>query len=197
MSRRKKTDKDREEARTLGLALLVLRRSRGLGLKDLSAASGASRSNPNAYETGKMVPRVDTLRHLARCLRLPLAALYETQRFIEEELFGRESEDTGNGGPPRARRPLVARKDALRLAQEAGKAVAHCLRQQRAATQRQVAGSAAIPRSALSAVERGRRLPSVEDLTRLLAALGCSEDCFSHHFGPFGEVASIQRRGAL
>jgi hypothetical protein len=34
-------------------------------------------------------------------------------------------------------------------------------------------------------------------LARLLVALCCSEDTFSHHFGPFGEVEAIRRRGAL
>jgi transcriptional regulator with XRE-family HTH domain len=71
------------------------------------------------------------------------------------------------------------------------------LRLQRDATQRQIAGSAGIPRAALSAVERGQRLPTAPVLASLLAALDCSEDDFSRHFGPFGEVESIRRRGAL
>ena len=83
-----------------------------------------------------------------------------------------------------------------RIARQVGSTVRR-LRSKRAWTQQQVAGSAAIPRAALSAYERGQQLPSAQVLARLLAALGCSEDDFSRHFGPFGEVESIRRRGAL
>jgi transcriptional regulator with XRE-family HTH domain len=83
-----------------------------------------------------------------------------------------------------------------RIARQVGATVRR-LRLQRAETQHQIAGAAGIPRAALSAVERGRRLPSAPVLASLLAALGCSEDDFSRHFGPFGEVESIRRRGAL
>jgi transcriptional regulator with XRE-family HTH domain len=83
-----------------------------------------------------------------------------------------------------------------RLSRQVGATVRR-LRSQRAWTQRQVAGAAGIPRAALSAYERGQRLPSAPVLASLLAALDCSEDDFSRHFGPFGEVESIRRRGAL
>ena len=83
-----------------------------------------------------------------------------------------------------------------RISRQVGAAVRR-LRSQRGQAQRQVARLAGIPRTALSAVERGQRLPSAPVLASLLAALDCSEDDFSRHFGPFGEVESIRRRGAL
>jgi transcriptional regulator with XRE-family HTH domain len=83
-----------------------------------------------------------------------------------------------------------------RIARQVGATVRR-LRQQRAATLRQVAGSAGVARTALSAYERGQQLPTASVLASLLAALGCTEDDFSRHFGPFGEVESIRRRGAL
>jgi transcriptional regulator with XRE-family HTH domain len=83
-----------------------------------------------------------------------------------------------------------------RIARQVGATVRR-LRSQRAWTQCQVAGSAGIPRAALSAYERGQQLPTAPVLASLLAALACSESDFSRHFGPFGEVESIRRRGAL
>jgi transcriptional regulator with XRE-family HTH domain len=73
----------------------------------------------------------------------------------------------------------------------------HRLRSQRGQAQHQVAHVTSIPRAALSAYERRQRLPSAPVLASLLAALACPEDDFSRHFGPFGEVESIRRRGAL
>jgi transcriptional regulator with XRE-family HTH domain len=83
-----------------------------------------------------------------------------------------------------------------RIARQVGNTVRR-LRSQRGQAQRQVARSAGIPRAALSAYERGQRLPTAPVLALLLAALRCTEDDFSRHFGPFGEVGSIRQRGAL
>jgi transcriptional regulator with XRE-family HTH domain len=83
-----------------------------------------------------------------------------------------------------------------RIARQVGSTVRR-LRCQRDRTQRQLAGAAGITTAALSAYERGRQLPTVPTLALLLVALGCSEGDFSRHFGPFGEVGSILRRGAL
>jgi transcriptional regulator with XRE-family HTH domain len=83
-----------------------------------------------------------------------------------------------------------------RIARQVGATVRR-LRSQQGQAQRQVARLAGIPRTALSAVERGQRLPTAQVLARLLAALDCTEDRFSRHFGPFGEVEAIRCRGAL
>jgi transcriptional regulator with XRE-family HTH domain len=83
-----------------------------------------------------------------------------------------------------------------RISRQVGATVRR-LRSQRGHAQRQVARLAGIPRAALSAEECGQRLPTAPVLASLLAALGCTEDDFSRHFGPFGEVESIRRGGAL
>jgi transcriptional regulator with XRE-family HTH domain len=83
-----------------------------------------------------------------------------------------------------------------RIARQVGVTVRR-LRQQRAETQYQVAGLAGILTTELSAYERGRQLPSVPVLARLLAALDCTEDHFSRHFGPFGLVDAIRSTGRL
>jgi len=87
-------------------------------------------------------------------------------------------------------------ENSPRIARQVGNTVRR-LRSQRGQAQRHVARLAGIPRAALSAYERGQRLPTAPVLASLLAALDCSEESFSRHFGPFGEVESIRRRGAL
>jgi len=83
-----------------------------------------------------------------------------------------------------------------RIARQVGGTVRR-LRFQGSLTQRQVAGSAGITRAALSAYERGEEAPTPAVLERLLAALGCSEERFARHFGPFGEVESLRRAQVL
>lgn len=83
-----------------------------------------------------------------------------------------------------------------RIARQLGNAVRR-LRLGRGRAQWQVAAAAGIPKGALSACERGQRLPSVPALAALLAVLDCSPDEFARHFGPFGDAETIQRRGAL
>lgn len=83
-----------------------------------------------------------------------------------------------------------------RIARQVGVTVRR-LRQQRAETQHQVAGLAGILTTELSSYERGRQLPSVPVLARLLAALDCTEEHFSRHFGPFGLVDAIRSTGRL
>jgi hypothetical protein len=71
------------------------------------------------------MPRVDTLHRIVAGLDLTMADLYRAQEAVTCLPGGEAGEEDGTL-PPDTRAPLVARKDALRLAQEAGKAVAHC-----------------------------------------------------------------------
>jgi transcriptional regulator with XRE-family HTH domain len=124
--------KDADVARETGLALMLLRRSRGLTLHQVSQAAGVARCRLGSYEAGKSMPRSeDTLEAIVHALGLPVAALsearclvYEARRLTGEALGGEPAD--GDGSLPPDTHPLVSRKDALRLAQEAGKAVAHC-----------------------------------------------------------------------
>src|ERR1700730_8717753 len=88
---RAKTEADIEESRSLGLALLLLRRSRGLTINQLSAASGSSRSNISCYESGKQMPRLDKLARLMGAMELPIDAVYRGQRLVDQA--------TGRGAP--------------------------------------------------------------------------------------------------
>jgi transcriptional regulator with XRE-family HTH domain len=117
--------KNPEEGHTVGLALLFLRRDAGLTLRQLSAATGSTPANLSRYEKGRQMPRLDTLRRVVGALGSTMADLLRAQETVMHLPDGRTSDEDGTL-PPDARAPLVSRKDALRLAQEAGKAVAHC-----------------------------------------------------------------------
>jgi transcriptional regulator with XRE-family HTH domain len=120
MSRRQ----DPQEMHTVGLALLMLRRDAGMTLRQLSEASGASPSNLSRYEQGHTMPRLGTLHSVVAALGLTMPDLYRAQQTVthlsEKAEDGTLPPDTGT---PQARTSRLA---ALRLAQEAGKAVAHC-----------------------------------------------------------------------
>ena len=124
--------RDPDAARETGLALMLLRRSRGMTLHQVSKATGVARCRLSSYETGKTMPRSDgTMQAILHALGLPVAALSEARCLVYEarrltgEVTGGEPAD-GDGSLPPDSRAQVSRKDALRLAQEAGKAVAHC-----------------------------------------------------------------------
>jgi len=110
---------------TVGLALLMLRRDAGMTLAQLSEASGSTPSNLSRYEQGRQMPRLDTLRRVVAGLGLTMADLYRAQQTVTHLPDGRAEDGTL---PPDTRTPQAgaSRQAALRLAQEAGKAVAHC-----------------------------------------------------------------------
>jgi transcriptional regulator with XRE-family HTH domain len=120
MSRRKNT----EEAHTVGLALLMLRRDAGMTLAQLSEASGSTPANLSRYEQGRQMPRLDTLHRIVGGLGLTMADLYRAQQTVTH--LPEKAED--GTLPPDTRTPQAgaSRQTALPLAHEAGKAVAHC-----------------------------------------------------------------------
>ncbi|HXO29950.1 MAG TPA: helix-turn-helix transcriptional regulator [Thermoanaerobaculia bacterium] len=117
--------KNPEDARIIGLALRRLRWDAGLTLTQLSEASRSTPSSLSRYEQGHQMPRLDTIRRIVASLDLTLADLYRAQQAVTYPP-GRETGEEDGTLPPDTKAPLVSRKDALRLAQEAGKAVAHC-----------------------------------------------------------------------
>ncbi|HEY6323442.1 MAG TPA: helix-turn-helix transcriptional regulator [Thermoanaerobaculia bacterium] len=124
--------RDPDAARETGLALMLLRRSRGMTLHQVSEVTGVAPCRLSSYEAGRSMPRSeDTLQSILRALGLPAGVLsdarclvYEAQR-LTGEVNGGQPED-GDGALPPDTRTHVSRKDALRLAQQAGRAVAHC-----------------------------------------------------------------------
>lgn len=124
--------RDPEAARETGLALMLLRRSRGMTLNQISRASGVACCRLSNYEAGRSMPRSDdTMQSILHALGVPAAALSEARCLIYEarrltgEVTDGEPED-GDGSLPPDTRPHISHKDALRLAQEAGRAIAHC-----------------------------------------------------------------------
>ena len=94
-------------------------------LAQLSEASGATPSNLSRYEVGRQMPRLDTLRRVVAGLGLTMADLYRAQQTVTHLPDGQADDGTL---PPDTKTPQAGmdRQAALRLAQEAGKAVAHC-----------------------------------------------------------------------
>jgi transcriptional regulator with XRE-family HTH domain len=130
MRRRPATD---QESRSIGLALLMLRRARGMSLQEITDATGCTKGNLSTYETGKREPKVDTLRRLTDGMGYTMADLWHAHE-LAKELTGAERRPAadvpvpGDGTLPPDDRwpPEEARKAAVQLAQEVGRAVAHC-----------------------------------------------------------------------
>ena len=119
------TRRNPKEMHTVGLALMFLRRDAGLTLRALSAATGSTPASLSRYELGRQMPRLDTLRRIVAGLGLTMIDLYRAQQTVTQLPDGDDEDGTL---PPDTRAPQAGmdRQAALRLAQEAGKAVAHC-----------------------------------------------------------------------
>lgn len=66
----------------LDVALKILRIARGMSQKELEQASGVRNNAISKYESGKAVPKLETLLRLTGGLGLPLATVEEAQAFI-------------------------------------------------------------------------------------------------------------------
>jgi transcriptional regulator with XRE-family HTH domain len=102
----------------LGQALAILRISRGMNRGELGRLASVTASQLSTYERGHCRPREETLSRILAALDLPPEAINRAQDFARQPL--------GEDGtlPPDDRGEQ--RKAALRLAQECGRAVAHC-----------------------------------------------------------------------
>lgn len=126
--RRRPSPRSKEDAGTVARALLRLRRESGMTLRQLSAAAHCSVATLDRYEQGASNPRVRVLKRLVEAMGLSMADLYRAQRRGENE----EGDALDGTLPPDTRKPDSAMRAsnaptaALRLAQECGKAVAHC-----------------------------------------------------------------------
>ena len=66
----------------LGLALFVVRSLKGRSQGDVSREAGLGRSQLSKYETGRVLPRLDTLRKLLQVLGTGLADFFYLVDFL-------------------------------------------------------------------------------------------------------------------
>jgi transcriptional regulator with XRE-family HTH domain len=118
-----------EEMSAWGLAFTVLRRSRGLSSNAVAAAAAVTRSNLSRYENGRGMPRYGTLRRLLRALDVSPDSFFRTLSHVRLAIAGAgldaDEADSEDGTLPPEERSEEDRANALRLAQEVGKAFAH------------------------------------------------------------------------
>jgi len=122
MSRAKKSPEEIEEAKLLGKALAALRVSRGLTQRQVAELSGINPQRICKAERGCHYPRHSQLKRILASMDLTFAALHRAQELVEDPM--------GEAAAPLMDAPDYtpeeAHQAAVRLAQEAGKAVAHC-----------------------------------------------------------------------
>jgi len=123
----KKQKRNTDEAQTVGLAILRLRRGAGMTLRQLAAAAAPTTlASLSRYEQGHSLPRAAILRRIVAAMGRTMEDLYRAQHVAGE--CGTKVED--GTLPPDTRTtqspPPTSHRAAVRLAQECGKAVAHC-----------------------------------------------------------------------
>lgn len=111
------------EVQSFGLALMLLRRARGLTLMALAASCGSTRGNLSGYETGRMRPHQKTLRRILHALDVSPGIFYRAQQLVIEAATGHASGDMHVPAVEMAELPRT-HDAALRLAREVGRAVA-------------------------------------------------------------------------
>ncbi len=120
--RRKRTEEEIEEARVVGRALQALRVSRGLAQKDIAAKAGLGGSALSKIEMGSSYPRRATIRRILAALGVTVSALQRAEELVRDP--------AGEGGEEPIDTPPLnteeSRRAAVTLAQEVGRAVAHC-----------------------------------------------------------------------
>jgi transcriptional regulator with XRE-family HTH domain len=107
---------------TLGPALQTLRTLRGLTLRDLARTAGSTSANLSRYERSKGCPKHTTVLRILKALDLPYSALLRAQALVTDPSG---VDDGPELALPARVPPAAARRAAVELAQEVGKAVAH------------------------------------------------------------------------
>jgi transcriptional regulator with XRE-family HTH domain len=121
MSRQRKTAEDIQEAKLLGRALAALRVSRGMTQGQVAERAGIGASCLSKAERGRSYPRQSVLKRMLAGMGVSFAALHRAQELVQDPMG---EKDTPMDAPDFS--PEEAHQAAVRLAQEAGKAVAHC-----------------------------------------------------------------------
>jgi len=118
VSRVTRSDEEIEEARILGKALAALRASQGLTQAQVAERAGLAKQRICKAERGHIYPRQGILKRILTGMGVTFAALHRAQGLVQDP---RSEEDDAPDYDSEA-----AHRAAVRLAQEAGKAVAHC-----------------------------------------------------------------------
>ncbi len=121
MSRYPRPEDEIQEAKTMGQALATLRRSRGLTQRELAQKAGLACPQISRIERGFRYPRQAHLKRLLQAMGVSFAALHRAQELVEDPMG---EQDTAMDAPDFT--PEETHQAAVKLAQEAGKAVAHC-----------------------------------------------------------------------
>jgi transcriptional regulator with XRE-family HTH domain len=117
----KRTDDEIQEAKILGKALAALRVSRDMTQRQVAEAAGITTQRVCKAERGHYYPRQFTLKRILAGMGVTFAALNRAQELVLDPM-GETAEPID--APDFT--PEEQRQAAVRLAQEAGKAVAHC-----------------------------------------------------------------------
>jgi transcriptional regulator with XRE-family HTH domain len=123
-----KQTRNTDESQTVGLAVLRLRRGAGMTLRQLAAAAApCTVASLTRYEQGQSLPHVAILRRIVAAMGASMEDLYRAQQ-AAGEVGGKVEDgtlppDTRTTPPPTT---TPHHQAAVRLAQECGKAVAHC-----------------------------------------------------------------------
>ncbi len=121
MSRAKKSADEIEEAKILGNALAALRVSRGMTQRQVAELAGLNPQRICKAERGQFYTRHSNLKRILAGIGVTFAALHRAQELVVDPM----GEDAEPIDAPDFT-PEEAHQAAVRLAQKAGKAVAHC-----------------------------------------------------------------------
>jgi transcriptional regulator with XRE-family HTH domain len=123
MSRQRKTEEEIQEAKQLGRALAILRTAAGMTQIEVAEKAAVTKQVVCKIEHGSISPRHSVVKRLLSSMDVTVSALHRAQELIQDP-SGEVNE--GIEDAPDFRSSEEGHLTAVRLAQEAGKAVAHC-----------------------------------------------------------------------
>ena len=124
MSRRRRTEDEIQEAKLLGRALAILRTAAGMTQIEVAEKAAVTKQVVCKIEHGNISPRHSVLMRILGGMDVTFAALARARELIQDP-SGEENTPLEDDAPD-FRSSEEGHQTAVRLAQEAGKAVAHC-----------------------------------------------------------------------
>ncbi len=121
--KQKKTEEEIREAKLLGRALAILRTAAGMTQIQLAEKAALTKQQICKIERGYIDPRQSSLKRILSSMDVTVAALHRAQELIQDP-SGEVAESIDDA--PDFMASEEGHQAALRLAQEAGRAVAHC-----------------------------------------------------------------------